>query len=257
MKLDDLGAAVPLTGRPARVVSLVPSITETVAVSAPGLLVGATDYCVHPAGLDVGRVGGSKFPDVAAVRALEPDLVLANVEENREQDVATLREAGIPVWTTAAAATVPDALASLRRMLMDALGLEEPPWLREAEALWSGPLPPVRATAVVCVWRRPWIVLGRDTFAGDVLRRIGVANAYAAHDERYPRPAIDELRATAADLVVLPDEPYPFSRTDGPDAFPGRRCVLLDGRRLTWWGPSLVRAGDILRTAVDRATVEP
>ena len=237
-------------------VSLVPSVTETVALSAPGLLVGATDYCVHPADLDARRVGGSKFPDVDAVLALEPDLVLANVEENREQDVVALRAAGIPVWTTAAADTVPAALASLRRMLVDALGLGEPEWLRAAEAEWSRPLPPVRATAVTCVWRRPWVVLGRDTFAGDVLRRLGVANAYATDAERYPRPTVDELRTTAADLMVLPDEPYPFSRTDGPDAFPGRRCALVDGRHLTWWGPSLARAREVLAPAL-RDTVGP
>ncbi|HET8642588.1 MAG TPA: helical backbone metal receptor, partial [Pseudonocardiaceae bacterium] len=85
---DDLGALVPLRRAPRRVVSLVPSITETVAVSAPGLLAGVTDYCTHPPDLDVPRIGGSKYPDLDAVLAARPDLVLANAEENRPQDVA-------------------------------------------------------------------------------------------------------------------------------------------------------------------------
>jgi ABC-type Fe3+-hydroxamate transport system substrate-binding protein len=252
---DDLGAAVPIGPRPPRrVVSLVPSITETVAASEPGVLVGATDYCVHPADLDVPRVGGSKYPDVAAVLALRPDLVLANEEENRAQDVHALRAEGVPVWTTAAAATVPQALASLRRMLVDGLRLTEPSWLRRAAAEWDGPLPACRATAITCVWRRPWIVLGRDTFAGDVLRRLGIGNAYATDVQRYPRPPLSELhtalRRRRADLVVLPDEPYAFSAQDGPDAFVGAvpdvRCALVSGRHLTWWGPSLLRAREVL-----------
>jgi len=242
---DDLGEPVPLAGRPIRVVSLVPSITEAVAASVPGVLVGATDYCTHPAELDVARVGGSKYPKLPAVRAAAPDLVLANAEENRPEDVAALRADGIPVWVTEAAATVPIALASIRRLLAEAFDAA-PDWLDRAEAEWDGPPPPVRVTAIVPVWRKPWVLLGRDTFAGDVLRRLGVANAYAEHADRYPRPKLDELRGLLADgrvdLVVLPDEPYLFTPDDGPEAFPGTRCAFVTGRVLTWCGPSLAGA---------------
>ena len=96
------------------------------------------------------------------------------------------------------------------------------------------------------VWRRPWVLVGGSTFAGDVLRRLGVANAYAEHPDRYPRPPLEELLAVLADgradLVVLPDEPYLFTADDGPEAFPGARCALVDGRLLTWCGPSLLEA---------------
>jgi ABC-type Fe3+-hydroxamate transport system substrate-binding protein len=257
--VDDLGESVPLAGSPTRVVSLVPSITEAVAVSAPGVLVGATDYCVHPVGLDVARVGGSKYPTLDAVRALRPDLVLANAEENRPQDVAALRGEGVAVWVTEAAATVPLALDSIGRLLaevFDLAGAREPAWLSEALAHWSGPPPRVWATAVVPVWRRPWVVLGRDTFAGDVLRRLGVANALAGHADRYPRPPLAELtgllRDGTADLVVLPDEPYRFTPEDGPESFPGFRCAHLDGRLLTWCGPSLAEAWSRLADQLGR-----
>src|SRR3954447_16660149 len=86
---------------PRRVVSLVPSLTEAVAATDTALLAGATDWCTHPAGLDVPRVGGTKWPDVARVLALAPDLVLANAEENRDEDVDALRAAGVAVWMTA------------------------------------------------------------------------------------------------------------------------------------------------------------
>lgn len=251
--LDDLGEAVPLREPPRRVVSLVPSVTETLEVSKPGLLVGVTDYCTHPAGLAAERVGGSKYPKVDVVLELRPDLVLANSEENRPEDVERLRADGIPVWVTAAPATVPAALASLRRLLTQAFELVEPGWLVAAEEAWAESAP-ITATAIVPVWRKPWVVLGRETFAGDVLRRLGIAGAYENHDERYPRPKLDELRARfadgSADLLVLPDEPWEFTDDDGPDAFPDVPYVLVSGRYLTWYGPSLVEAHRELAAAL-------
>jgi ABC-type Fe3+-hydroxamate transport system substrate-binding protein len=247
--VDDLGEPVPLNAPPTRVVSLVPSLTDAVAASRPGLVAGATDYCTHPPDLDVARVGGSKYPDVDAVLDLRPDLVVANAEENRPEDVARLRADGVPVWVTAAAATVPEGLGSVRRLLTQGLGLPEPDWLVAAEDAWREP-EPVWATAVVPVWRRPWVVVGRDTFAGDVLRRLGVANAYAGHRDRYPRPSLDELNGVGADLVVLPDEPYAFTADDGPESFPGLPYALVNGRHLTWCGPSLVEAHTALRAGI-------
>jgi len=224
-----------------RVVSLVPSLTEAVAVTAPGLLVGATDWCSHPAGLDLARVRGTKNPDVAAVLDLRPDLVLANEEENRAADLDALRAGGVAVWVTAPR-TVPDAIGSLARVLA-ACGLDRPAWLDDAATVWAQPYAGPRRRAVVPVWRRPWMALGRDTFAGDVLARLGVDNVLAADPERYPRfaPPVAGL-----DLVVLPDEPYAFSPSDGPEAFPGVPAACVSGRHLTWYGPSLAEARPLL-----------
>jgi ABC-type Fe3+-hydroxamate transport system substrate-binding protein len=239
--VDDLGEPVPLTVPPSRIVSLVPSLTDAIETTHPGLLAGATDYCTHPPGLNVPRVGGSKYPNVDKVLNLTPDLVVANAEENRPEDVQRLRADGIPVWVTTAAATVPEGLGSVRRLLTQGLHLPEPQWLVTAEDLWRTATP-VWATAIIPVWRRPWVIVGRDTFAGDVLLRLGVANAYADHPDRYPRPPLDELTAKGADLVILPDEPYEFTATDGPESFPDLPYALVNGRYLTWCGPSLVEA---------------
>ncbi|MCW2779503.1 MAG: hypothetical protein JWN17_3228 [Frankiales bacterium] len=224
-----------------RVVSLVPSLSESVAVTAPGLLVGATDWCSEPADLDVARVRGTKNPDVEAVVALRPDVVLANAEENREVDLQALRDAGLAVWVTSPQ-TVPEALLSLERALA-ACGLDRPEWLDRADAAWAEPWTGPRRTAVVPVWRRPWMALGRDTFAGDVLSRLGVDHVLSAHEERYPRftPPVDGI-----DLVVLPDEPYLFTPDDGPEAFPGVPFACVSGRHLTWYGPSLAEARSVL-----------
>jgi ABC-type Fe3+-hydroxamate transport system substrate-binding protein len=246
--VDDLGAELALAGPPRRVVSLVPSLTEAVAVSAPGLLVGATDYCTHPAPLSVSRVGGSKYPSVDAVLALTPDLVLANAEENRPEDVAALRAAGVAVWVTFPR-TLDEAFVSLARML-SVLGVGSPAWLADAREAWAQP-PEYALRVVVPVWRRPWIVLGGRTFAADVLARLGLVNVYQDAPERYPRPALAEI--AGCDLVVLPDEPYAFSGVDGPEAFAGRPCALVSGRHLTWYGPSLADAREVLRRQLSPA----
>ncbi|MEV0717131.1 helical backbone metal receptor [Asanoa sp. NPDC050611] len=237
-----------MPGPPRRVVSLVPSLTEAVARTVPDVLVGATDWCVEPAGLDVLRVGGTKYPDLDKVRAALPDLVLANAEENRREDVMALRARGVSVWVTYPR-TLDAALTSLRHLLA-ALGSAEPGWLRAARTAWSEPFTGVRRRAVVPVWRRPWVVLGADTFAGDLLARLGVDNVYATAAERYPRPLLAELRAAGADLVVLPDEPYAFTADDGPEAFPGLPSALVSGRHLTWYGPSLAEARERLEAVL-------
>lgn len=246
---DDLGAAVPVRGPARRVVSLVPSLTESVAAARPDALVGATEWCTHPAGLDVRRVRGTKNPDVAAVIDLAPDLVLCNREENRRRDVERLRAAGVPVWVTVIE-SVDDALRSLRRLFTDALRWPVPSWLDEAAATWQRVVPGPAVRVAVPVWRDPWMVVGSRTFTGDLLARLGYVNVFGEHAERYPHVALDELRATRPDVVLLPDEPYPFSAGDGPEVFPGLRCALVAGRPLTWYGPSLDTAPEVLRSVL-------
>jgi ABC-type Fe3+-hydroxamate transport system substrate-binding protein len=249
---DDLGHPVPLAGPARRVVSLVPSLTESVAVTRPDALAGATDWCTHPADLDVPRVRGTKNPDLAAIRALGPDLVLANQEENRRLDVERLRAAGIPVWVTVIQ-TVDQAMASLHRMFGTALGWPVPDWLTAAEQVWAEPAPTARVRTVIPIWRDPWMVVGSATFTGDVAARLGLDNVYGDDPGRYPHADLDEIAARDPELVVLPDEPYAFSADDGPEVFPGRRVALVEGRALTWYGPSLVTARDTLRAQLAAA----
>lgn len=244
---DDLGHPVAVPRPVRRIVSLVPSLTESVAFS--GLLVGATDWCVEPPSLDVARVGGTKNPRVGDVVALAPDVVLANFEENREADVSALRSAGLAVWVTAPR-TVPEALTSLGRMLA-VCGVGSPAWYAEACRAWpAGPVPPPVLRAVVPIWRKPWMALGSGTFAGDLLARLGVANVLADSPDRYPKFTPEDL--PDYDVVVLPDEPYAFA-PEHAAAFPGKRAAFVSGRHLTWYGPSLVEAPEVLRSALGLA----
>ncbi len=238
---DDLGALVGLPGEVRRVVSLVPSLTEAIAVSAPELLVGATDWCSHPPGLEVVRVRGTKNPNLRAIAALEPDLVICNQEENRRLDVERLRSKGIAVWVTVTE-DLDGALQALDRLFLVALQRPRPGWLETAQQVWSAPAEGPRRGVAVAVWRDPWMVVGSRTFTGSLLARMGLDNVYGDHSERYPTVPLEELQECGADLVLLPDEPYTFHAGDGPEAFGGQRCALVSGRFLTWYGPSLVDA---------------
>ena len=240
---DDLGTPFALDTPARRVVSLVPSLTEALVSADRSAVIGATDWCTHPADLDVTRVRGTKNPDVARIVDLKPDVVVANKEENRQLDVQRLRDAGVTVYVTDIQ-TVPEAVGSMER-LFDVLGWKRPEWLGSAREQWCGPLPPVTRRVAVAIWRDPWMVVGSNTFTGDLIRRLGWENIYADSPDRYPHVDLADLDSAGADVVLLPDEPYVFSASDGPEAFTRTRTELISGRAITWYGPSLIEAGTL------------
>jgi ABC-type Fe3+-hydroxamate transport system substrate-binding protein len=249
---DDLDCPVPGTGQPARVVSLVPSLTEAIALTCPGVLVGATDWCTHPADLEVARLRGTKNPDLRAIVGLRPDLVVANQEENRRVDVDRLRATGIPVWVTRID-SVDEALTSMGRLLGEGLAVRaEPSWLAAARSVWEQPdrsRPGLRVA--VPIWRDPWIWVGGGTYASDVLSRLGCVNVLDA-TARYPHVAVDDVLDQAPDVVLVPDEPYPFDTV--PDELAGERTALIQGRPLFWYGPAMVTAPQQLRETLPSLT---
>lgn len=224
-----------------RVVSLVPSLTEAVASVDASALVGVTDWCTHPAGLDARRVRGTKNPDTAAIIELNPDVVLANREENREIDVARLRAAGLPVWVSTID-SLQEAFDELDAMFVDVLRWDAPAWLPEARRLWATPLPD-RGTGACPIWRDPWMVVGGRTFTSDVLAHLGWRNVFAGRP-RYPHVELHEIVDAAPDLVVLPDEPYPFGPADAA-ALGGLPTRQASGRLLMWYGPSLLEKPEL------------
>lgn len=249
---DDLGTAVALTAPVRRVVSLVPSLTEAVAHTCSETLIAATQWCTHPADLDVERVRGTKNPDVRRIIELAPDVVLCNQEENRRLDVDRLRAAGIAVWVTKIE-TLDAAFTSLIRLFTTAFARPAPGWLTTAQENWAAPPPEPSCPAVIPIWRNPWMVVGRDTFAGDLATRLGLHLVHADRPDRYPRVTDVEL-TSGVELAVLPDEPYVFTAHDGPDAFPGIPVALVEGRALTWYGPSLATARADLTRQLAAAT---
>ncbi|MEX2626866.1 MAG: helical backbone metal receptor [Ilumatobacteraceae bacterium] len=232
---------------PDRIVSLVPSLTETLAGwGFADRLVGVTDWCTSPPLPDVARVRGTKNPDVAAIVALDPDLVVADQEENRRIDVERLRAAGLHVHVTAARSLA--EAAGCLEALGPVVGAAEPAARLAADMRAALAVPaPVRLRTFCPIWRDPWMAVGNETIAGDLLGYAGFDVVPAR--PRYPRVDLDDVRAADPDVVLLPDEPYEFGPGD-LEAFAGWRAQIrfVDGAQLTWWGPRTVRALTSFRT---------
>jgi ABC-type Fe3+-hydroxamate transport system substrate-binding protein len=253
--VDSIGREVRLPGTPRRIVSLVPSITETLfALDLAAAVAGVTDYCVHPAEgvLDKPKVGGTKNPRLDAVLDLEPDLVIANREENRRRDVARLEAAGVAVFVTdardvEAAIGEIEVFGELAERRREAHSIAEA--VRDAlrVARESRPVPAPRVAALV--WRRPYMAVGGDTFAHALVSECGGRNPFAESERRYPRVDERDLEAASPDVILLPTEPYAFGEAerrellalDCPAARSGRIHVI-EGELLTWYGPRMARA---------------
>jgi ABC-type Fe3+-hydroxamate transport system substrate-binding protein len=262
---------------PRRIVSLVPSLTESLCALGLGdRIVGVTEWCVHPADAvaRIPKVGGTKNPDLTAIRALAPDLVIANQEENRKRDIEKLEGSGVRVWVTypctvregaellaeMAALAGPEAGAAVRERVAA-------PVLRavaEAEAaLIASRAAGVAPVRVFCpIWRDPWMAVGAPTYADDLISLCGGVNVFSAHAERrYPRVTLDEIAAARPEVVLLPDEPYAFGAPDAAElsrlsipAAASGRIHLIDGTFVSWYGPRILRAIELLRRLLPGAT---
>jgi ABC-type hemin transport system substrate-binding protein len=245
---------------PRRIVSLVPSLTELlVALGAGDALVGITRFCTEPAEYvsAVAKVGGTKNPDLEAIAALRPDLVVMNAEENRREDFDALEARGFAVFVNEPK-TVDDGVRLIAR-LGAVVGRPEV-GARLAAAQEAG-VAAVRRAIVArspvpyfCpIWRKPWMAFNRDTYAHDVLRVAGGANVLAGRCERYPVVTLEEVAASAPEVVLLPDEPYRFADRDLPalaplvsaPAFRRGWVRFVDGKALSWYG---LRIADAIET---------
>ncbi len=226
----------------ARVVSLVPSVTETLL--AWGVEpVACTRFCERP---ELAHVGGTKDPDVAAIVALAPDLVVMCDEENRRADADALTAAGVAVHSCSprSVAEVGPALDELAAAVGCRPEQPEP----------VAAVVPLGTCAFVPVWRRPWMTMNADTYGSSVLAAIGVGNVFAGAEERYPTTDLTDVARRRPDIVVAPSEPYPFRARHLPELAAVGPTVLVDGQDLFWWGvrtpAAIVRLHAALSAAV-------
>jgi ABC-type Fe3+-hydroxamate transport system substrate-binding protein len=276
----------PVTQPPRTVVSLVPSVTESLFdLNLGSRVIAVTDYCVHPMEKvsHLPHIGGTKNPDVERIIAMRPDLVIANQEENRKEDVEQLQEAGIQVWVT-----FPRSVRDAFNLLWNIMHLfDEPTMVERVRAIewtcdWLERLDESRHTSCCVftpIWLDPLMTFNADTFAHDLLRVCGGTNIFAdrerqyplkadlgeaepyasddprivGHDTRYPRVTLEEVVAAQPDVILLPHEPYPFDERHVPifadlevPAARNGRIALVDGSLLTWHGTRMARAFDII-----------
>ncbi|MGI8549524.1 MAG: cobalamin-binding protein [Dehalococcoidia bacterium] len=239
------------SGRRARIVSLVPSLTETLFTYGLGAsVVGATRYCVEPAAAveQLAKVGGTKNPELEAIVVLRPDLIIASAEENRKEDIEALIDRGLSVFVT-----MPATVMEAWRMLVELaqlLDAEEQarPMLAELEqtlAELQGRAEGNTAVRYFCpIWRRPFMTSGPDTYAYDLLRLCGGTSVCGEGEARYFAVDLAEVAAARPEVILLPDEPYPFSERHKADFAPyhempavaNGRIYCIDGKLLTWYG---------------------
>ncbi|MBZ0283596.1 MAG: helical backbone metal receptor [Anaerolineae bacterium] len=275
---------VPVSSPPHRVISLVPSVTESLFdLSLDDRLIAVTDYCVYPAEgvARLPRIGGTKNPDVARIIEMKPDLVIANQEENRKEDVQALQSAGIAVWVTFPR-TVGDCFNLLWNIMHVFDHPEMVPRVRLIEQTydWVWRISEKRVEDQVCrvfvpIWLDPLMTFNADTYAHDLLRVCGAVNVFgdrdrkyplkadlgngeaypvddaqvAGRDTRYPRVTMEEVEAAQPNMILLPSEPFEFTDShitlfaglNVPAARSGN-IKLVDGSLLTWHGTRIAYA---------------
>ncbi|PJF43754.1 MAG: ABC transporter substrate-binding protein [Phototrophicales bacterium] len=278
--------------KPQRVVSLVPSMTESLFdLNMGDRLVAVTDYCEHPADkvAHLPKVGGTKNPNIKQIIALKPDLVIMNQEENRLADAEALSNAGIRIWVTH-----PRTVAEAINMLWDMVGIFDEtsmvPRIQHIDrvydmmALAAESQP--RLKTFVPIWRDPWMTFNRDTYIHDLLYHLGAENVFAdrmrqfplkadlgqaeplpsddprvsERDVRYPRVSLEEIVSAQPELILLPTEPYAFSESDVEifsaldiPAVHYQNIYVVDGSLLTWHGTRIAQALRELPPILDEA----
>ena len=254
--IDASGKVVRLPALPQRIVSLVPSVTESLfALGLGERVVGVTEWCIHPARelVEVARVGGTKNPDRPSIGQLRPDLILANLEENREIDIRRLRASGLCVWVDFPN-SVSGALEQLAWLAdLGAPGARAKPIVEDlGRAIDKATIrPPTFQSCFLAVWKDPWMTISAATYAHDLLRHLGLQNVFGEATKRYPAVTLDEIVARKPEVLLLPDEPYSFVPEDVADLRRDLRerstsydpeIRIVDGTLTFWHGPRTTRA---------------
>lgn len=259
---DQTGNSIQLSSIPVRIVSLVPSQTELLFdLGAGDTVTGITKFCIHPHAWfrTKTRVGGTKTVSLQTIRRLQPDLIIANKEENTQEQIEALRNE-YPVWVSDIS-TLDDAcamIASVGNMIGRAAAAEN--IVRQLQDNFAAlrPLQPPIPTAYL-IWREPYMTVGHDTFIHDMLTRCGFDNVFG-QQTRYPAIGIDQLQSAASGsgpkLLLLSSEPYPFKQQHVDELqqlLPHTHIALADGEMFSWYGSRLLKAAAYFRGVQEEA----
>ncbi len=250
---DQLGKVIRLAQTPQRIVSLVPSQTELLHyLGLSDSVVGITKFCIHPNEWyrNKMRIGGTKTTSMDSIASLHPDLIIANKEENVQEQVEALENLA-PVWTSDIN-TVGDALQMIQS-IGDLTGkaVEAGQLVKDIQTSFAA----VRQKAAnshqqkiktaYLIWKDPYMAAGGDTFIHSLMEVCGFENVLSDHN-RYPETRLTELASRQTELVLLSSEPYPFSQKHLiaiQAALPDCRILLVDGEMFSWYGSRMLAAG--------------
>lgn len=248
---DQMGRTITLEKTPGRIISTVPSQTEVLAdLGLNDEVVGITKFCVHPEKWKDQKtiIGGTKNIDVGKVQELEPDLVIANKEENIEEKIDQISEF-CPVWVSDVKDhdTAIAMIMSIARMTdKEEVGQN---WVDRINDARAAIRPPSERSAAYMIWKNPWMTVGGDTFIHQMMATAGMVNVFK-NKKRYPLTSLEELRSLAPDLILLSSEPFPFSTEhikEVSEACPRSEVMIVDGEMFSWYGTRMKKGYEYLK----------
>ena len=227
-----------------RIVSLVPSLTELlIDLGLEKEVIGRTRFCIHPSSKidDIPIIGGTKNPNIAKIRKLKPDFVLANLEENRKEDVEELQKfTQVEVTNINTISEALDTISDLGKKF----GKEEKSISlvsKIKKVISQKPEPKLVRTAYF-IWRNPWMVAANYTYINDVMQEYGLLNVFSDHT-RYPEINLHQLQKKSPELILLSSEPYPFKQKhiiEIQSVCPNCHIELIDGEWFSWYGSRML-----------------
>ncbi len=254
---DQLGREVQISSFPKKIVSLVPSLTKLLAdLELDNEVVGLTKFCTDPKPWWQSkiRVGGTKNIDVQRIKNIQPDLVIANKEENLASEILEISNF-FPVWVSDVS-DWDDAIHCINgiggicnredkaKYWIQVLQQEKTRFIQEVK--------PLSVKVCYLIWKDPWMTIGVDTFIHSMLTEAGFINVFS-HKKRYPVCTIEEIVSARPDYIFLSSEPYPFSQKD-LEYFKPQKAILVNGKAFSWYGSELLNTFTYLRILISRIT---
>lgn len=258
--IDQMQRRVEINFPPKRIISLVPSQTELLYdLDLNEEVVGITKFCIHPKEWfkNKNRIGGTKNVDISKIKSLQPDLIIANKEENTKEDIEQL-EQFTSVWvsdiTTLQDATeMIQSIGELSNRLAKAVEI-----INNIQSEFTSlkkfisTQPHINKTCTYLIWQNPYMTIGCNTFINSMLSECGLQNMYSS-SERYPEISIDELKDNNPDLIFLSSEPFPFKDhhvIELEKLLPTSKIALVDGEIFSWYGSKLIKAPDYFKKLI-------
>ncbi len=245
---DQIGKEIEINHPAKRIVSLVPSQTELLFdLGLSEEVIGITKFCVHPKSwfANKTRIGGTKNPDIEKILSLEPDLIIANKEENVEEHILAL-EAKVPVWTSDVK-NFDEALNMIQNVGEITGKSEKAKELVDVISTNVELLEKVEGKSVAyLIWRNPYMTVGGDTFISNLLTRVGFKNVFEKQ-LRYPQTIMEEIKRKNPDYLFLSSEPYPFKQEHIEELqkhMPDVKFMLVDGEKFSWYGSHMLKFGE-------------
>ena len=243
---DQLNNGIELSDFPKRIISIVPSQSELLwDLGLRSELVGITKFCIHPKEMyhTITRVGGTKTLNIAKIRALKPDIIIGNKEENEHSQIIELQKE-FKVWmsdiyTLSDSLNMIEKIGELVNKNQEAIDVSKI-IKKEFDNLKS-----IDKTVLYFIWKNPYMVAGKATFIGHILNRMGLKNCIEDINGRYPQLNIDEIQLLKPEIIFLSSEPYPFKNKHLRELeilLPNTKIIIVDGELFSWYGSRLINS---------------